>query len=145
MALYQTSWFCTKSLGFVPTPHGLVRNHERLIQNSKGFAFSYETLKGFVLKGSEVVPKVRTFKGFVDLKNRFLSILRHLDAISNLRNLFSGFGKIPFFLECIMPVLINDDCRVCIKCLCKLSAFRPPIIGVNSLIGDCSKCFHHNV
>jgi len=43
-----------------------------------------------------VVPKVRTFKGFVDLKNRFLSILRHLDAISNLGNLFSGFGKIPF-------------------------------------------------
>jgi hypothetical protein len=86
----KPSWFCTKSLGFVPTPHGLVRNHERLIQNSKDFAFSYETLKGFVLKGSEVVPKVRTFKGFVDLKNRFLSILRHLDAISNLRNLFFG-------------------------------------------------------
>jgi hypothetical protein len=52
---------------------------------------------GFVLEGSEFVSKERTFKGFVDLKNRFLSIWTHLDAFPNLRNLFGGFGKTPFF------------------------------------------------
>jgi hypothetical protein len=34
----KTSWLCTD-------PHGLVQSHGGLIQNPKGFAFSYETYK----------------------------------------------------------------------------------------------------
>ena len=64
-----------------------MRNHQGLIRNSKDFA----------LEGSEFVSKERTFKDFVDLKNRFLSIwtLFHISG-----TFWKGSVKHLFFLDC---------------------------------------------
>ncbi len=56
-----------------------------------------ELEKGFVGNGSERVPAVISFLGFVDFKNHFLSMLTHLEALRHLANLFEGFGKITYF------------------------------------------------
>ena len=61
--------------------------------------------KGFVGEGSTRVSKGRSFKGSVELNNRFLSISSHLDAISILPNLFWGgsYGTY-FLLECSLSL-----------------------------------------
>ena len=87
------SWFCTKplrvsyetikDLHFPTKPFFKFRNEE----------------KGFSPKGSSRGYKVRTIKGSIELKIRFLSILTHFETFSSLRNLFSGFRKEPMFFR----------------------------------------------
>jgi hypothetical protein len=38
-------------------------------------------------------------KGFVEVKDRFLSIWNHREAFSNHRNLFEGFEEKPIFVR----------------------------------------------
>jgi hypothetical protein len=79
-----------------------MRNHcakpSSLIENDKGFVFSYETFfrfteleKGFVRDGSVDVPAVRSFLGFVDFDDRFLGFSVHMEAFRHLRNLCGEF------------------------------------------------------
>ena len=64
--------------------------------------------KGFVEEGSSRVSAGRTFKSLVEMKNHSLSISSHLNTISNLPNLFEGFGKVLIFFRVYYWMVVHQ-------------------------------------
>lgn len=98
-----------KSLGFSTKPVELNMKPQKVSYFLAEPIFCYpKLLKRFVAVGLDNVSKIRSFKGFVDLNNRYLDILNHLDAFSNLLNhFFLVLGEIVIFFECIPDLKIG--------------------------------------
>src|SRR5579862_5081031 len=71
--------------------------------SAKPFSTARSFNKGFGGEGSAHRYTGRSFKGFVYLKTRFLSISNSFDAFKILLNLFGGSVKNRLFLECSSP------------------------------------------
>ena len=70
--------------------------------------FGLRSLKnGLIGEGSAHVSRRKTFKAFVELKNLFLSISSHLDAISKPLNLFWEFRIELIFFRVIQLILVQ--------------------------------------
>jgi hypothetical protein len=73
------------------------------------------------------VPKERTFKGFVESEEPFFKHLETFGRFSKSPKPFYGFGKTPFFLECMRytrrqksyPFFISNAIILCIKFIAK--------------------------
>ena len=105
--------------------NGFIRNQIFIEFTIKSFRVLYETLKdqcfpikplsrsvaerkGLSVKSSSSAFSGRIFKGLVELKNCFLGISNHLDAVSNLTNLSWRFDCVSISLVYLIILFYSD-------------------------------------